>query len=68
MYRRQTIEQIEIDERGKASRSTPRHHLDIWSLTAEDLEGLDIDFGGATLVCSTPPRDRASQEAMCGPD
>src|SRR6202020_2605172 len=33
-------------------------------LTAEDLKGLNMDFSGAKYVCSPPPRDRASQEAI----
>ncbi len=33
-------------------------------LTAEDLNGLNMDMGGAKYVCSPPPRDRASQEAI----
>jgi dihydropyrimidinase len=32
------------------------------TLTAEDLQGLDME--GAKYVCSPPPRDRASQEAI----
>jgi dihydropyrimidinase len=31
---------------------------------AEDLKGLNMDFSGAKYVCSPPPRDRASQEAI----
>jgi len=33
-------------------------------LTAEDLKGLNMDTSGAKYVCSPPPRDRASQEAI----
>ena len=33
-------------------------------LTADDLKGLNMDMTGAKYVCSPPPRDRASQEAM----
>jgi dihydropyrimidinase len=33
-------------------------------LTAEDLKGLNMDFSGAKYVCSPPPRDRASQDAI----
>jgi dihydropyrimidinase len=33
-------------------------------LTAEDLKGLNMDMSGAKYVCSPPPRDRASQEAI----
>jgi dihydropyrimidinase len=33
-------------------------------LTADDLKGLNMDMSGAKYVCSPPPRDRASQEAI----
>ena len=33
-------------------------------LTAEDLKGLNMDMSGAKYVCSPPPRDAASQEAI----
>jgi dihydropyrimidinase len=33
-------------------------------LTADDLKGLDMDISGAKYVCSPPPRDRASQDAI----
>lgn len=33
-------------------------------LTAEDLKGLNMDMSGAKYVCSPPPRDRASQDAI----
>ncbi|MGA2792064.1 MAG: dihydropyrimidinase [Roseiarcus sp.] len=33
-------------------------------LTAEDLKGLNMDISGAKYVCSPPPRDRASQDAI----
>jgi dihydropyrimidinase len=34
------------------------------TLTADDLKGLNMDMGGAKYVCSPPPRDTASQEAV----
>ncbi|MBO1907630.1 dihydropyrimidinase [Microvirga sp. 3-52] len=34
------------------------------TLTAEDLQGLNMDMSGAKYVCSPPPRDRASHEAI----
>jgi dihydropyrimidinase len=33
-------------------------------LTADDLKGLNMDISGAKYVCSPPPRDRASQDAI----
>lgn len=33
-------------------------------LTADDLKGLNMDMSGAKYVCSPPPRDTASQEAI----
>jgi dihydropyrimidinase len=33
-------------------------------LTAQDLKGLNMDISGAKYVCSPPPRDRASQDAI----
>ncbi|MFU8825687.1 dihydropyrimidinase [Yoonia sp.] len=33
-------------------------------LTADDLKGFNMDFEGAKYVCSPPPRDAASQEAI----
>ncbi|WP_112322835.1 dihydropyrimidinase [Oceanibium sediminis] len=33
-------------------------------LTMDDLKGLNMDFEGAKYVCSPPPRDTASQEAI----
>jgi dihydropyrimidinase len=33
-------------------------------LTADDLKGLDMDISGAKYVCSPPPRDRDSQDAI----
>ena len=33
-------------------------------LTAEHLAGLNMDHSGAKYVCSPPPRDKASQEAI----
>ncbi|MGR3640851.1 dihydropyrimidinase [Alterinioella nitratireducens] len=33
-------------------------------LVADDLKGLNMDFEGAKYVCSPPPRDEASQEAI----
>ena len=34
------------------------------SLTADDLKGLNMDESGGKYVCSPPPRDRASWEAI----
>ncbi|MFW8595025.1 dihydropyrimidinase [Cribrihabitans neustonicus] len=34
------------------------------TLTKEDLAGLNMDFEGAKYVCSPPPRDHSSQEAI----
>ena len=34
------------------------------ALTADDLKGLNMDFEGAKYVCSPPPRDHASQQAI----
>jgi dihydropyrimidinase len=34
------------------------------TLTAEDMQGLNMDMSGAKYVCSPPPRDTASQEAI----
>jgi dihydropyrimidinase len=34
------------------------------ALTRDDLKGLNMDFEGAKYVCSPPPRDTASQEAI----
>ncbi len=34
------------------------------ALTREDLAGLNMDFEGAKYVCSPPPRDKPSQEAI----
>ncbi|MBB4040276.1 dihydropyrimidinase [Microvirga flocculans] len=34
------------------------------TLTAEDLQGPDMDMSGAKYVCSPPPRDTASQDAI----
>lgn len=33
-------------------------------LTADDMKGLNMDMTGAKYVCSPPPRDAASQEAV----
>ena len=33
-------------------------------LTADDLKGLNMDMSGAKYVCSPPPRDAASQDAI----
>ena len=34
------------------------------TLTADDLKGLNMDMAGAKYVCSPPPRDAASHEAI----
>ena len=34
------------------------------TLTAEDMQGHNMDMSGAKYVCSPPPRDTASQEAI----
>ncbi|MGO4852324.1 dihydropyrimidinase [Phaeovulum sp. W22_SRMD_FR3] len=49
-----------------------RRGMNIWAetcpqyiaLEADDLKGLNMDFEGAKYVCSPPPRDRDSQEAI----
>jgi dihydropyrimidinase len=34
------------------------------TLTADDMEGLNMDMSGAKYVCSPPPRDKDSQDAI----
>lgn len=34
------------------------------TLTEEDMKGLNMDMSGSKYVCSPPPRDKASQEAI----
>ncbi|HMN70492.1 MAG TPA: dihydropyrimidinase [Rhodoblastus sp.] len=34
------------------------------TLTADDMKGLNMDMSGAKYVCSPPPRDRESQQAI----
>jgi dihydropyrimidinase len=34
------------------------------TLTADDMKGLNIDMSGAKYVCSPPPRDKESQDAI----
>ena len=34
------------------------------TLTADDMKGLNMDITGAKYVCSPPPRDKASQQAI----
>jgi len=34
------------------------------TLTADDMKGLNMDMSGAKYVCSPPPRDKESQQAI----
>ncbi len=60
---REAIEQIEwARQRGlKVFAETCPQYL---VLTADDMRGLNMDMTGAKYVCSPPPRDKASQEAV----
>ena len=60
---REAMEQIEWARRRglKIHAETCPQYL---MLTAEDLKGLDMDMSGAKYVCSPPPRDEASQQAI----
>ena len=60
---REAIEQIEWARRRglKVFAETCPQYL---VLTADDLKGLNMDMTGAKYVCSPPPRDAASQEAV----
>jgi dihydropyrimidinase len=60
---REAVEQIQwARQRGLTvhAETCPQYLM----LTAEDLKGLDMDISGAKYVCSPPPRDKASQEAV----
>ena len=60
---REAIEQIEWARRRglKVFAETCPQYL---VLTADDMKGLNMDMTGAKYVCSPPPRDAASQEAV----
>ena len=60
---REAIEQIEWARRRglKVFAETCPQYL---VLTADDMKGLNMDMTGAKYVCSPPPRDVASQEAV----
>ena len=60
---REAMEQIEWARRRglKIHAETCPQYL---VLTANDLKGLNMDFSGAKYVCSPPPRDRESQDAI----
>ena len=60
---REAMEQIEWARRRgmKIHAETCPQYL---VLTADDLKGLNMDMSGAKYVCSPPPRDRASQDAI----
>ena len=60
---REAMEQIEW-ARGRGLKIYAETCPQYLVLTAEDLKGLNMDFSGAKYVCSPPPRDRASQEAI----
>ena len=60
---REAMEQIEW-ARGRGMKIYAETCPQYLVLTAEDLKGLNMDFSGAKYVCSPPPRDRASQEAI----
>jgi dihydropyrimidinase len=60
---REAVEQIQwARQRGLTvhAETCPQYLM----LTAEDLKGLDMDISGAKYVCSPPPRDKASQQAI----
>ena len=60
---RDAIEQIEwARQRGLRvfAETCPQYLV----LTADDMKGLNMDMTGAKYVCSPPPRDKASQEAV----
>jgi dihydropyrimidinase len=60
---REAVEQIEWARRRGLTihaETCPQYLM----LTAEDLKGLDMDMSGAKYVCSPPPRDEASQQAI----
>ncbi len=60
---REAMEQIEW-ARGRGLKIYAETCPQYLVLTAEDLKGLNMDFSAAEYVCSPPPRDRASQEAI----
>ena len=60
---REAIEQIEWARRRGLrvfAETCPQYLV----LTADDMKGLNMDMTGAKYVCSPPPRDTASQEAV----
>ena len=60
---REAMEQIEW-ARGRGMKIFAETCPQYLVLTADDLKGLNMDFTGAKYVCSPPPRDRASQDAI----
>jgi dihydropyrimidinase len=60
---REAMEQIQW-ARGRGQKIYAETCPQYLVLTAEDLKGLNMDMSGAKYVCSPPPRDRASQEAI----
>src|SRR6204780_2810161 len=60
---REAMEQIEW-ARGRGLKIYAETCPQYLMLTADDLKGLNMDITGAKYVCSPPPRDRASQEAI----
>jgi dihydropyrimidinase len=60
---REAVEQIQwARQRGLTvhAETCPQYLM----LTADDLKGLNMDISGAKYVCSPPPRDKASQDAI----
>ncbi len=60
---REAMEQIEW-ARGRGMKIYAETCPQYLVLTADDLKGLNMDMSGAKYVCSPPPRDRASQDAI----
>ena len=60
---REAMEQIEW-ARGRGIKIHAETCPQYLVLTADDLKGLNMDMSGAKYVCSPPPRDRASQDAI----
>jgi dihydropyrimidinase len=60
---REAMEQIEW-ARGRGLKIYAETCPQYLVLTADDLKGLNMDMSGAKYVCSPPPRDRASQDAI----
>lgn len=60
---RESLEQIRW-ARGKGLKVIAETCPQYVTLTKDDLAGLNMDFEGAKYVCSPPPRDHDSQEAI----